>query len=116
MCMPCTRGIRGIITQQFVDEMLSNNTFLETRIQWLLNRWFDLGRTRTGRARAAHTLELSRCLYIDGKLRYFFEKKTKGNSGPKLDHDLTIWCQLIFFIKINSAITACTSHGFTNKC
>ena len=27
----------GIITPQCVDKMLSNNTFLETRIQWLLD-------------------------------------------------------------------------------
>ena len=31
------RGIHGIITPQCVDKMLSNNTFLETRIQRLLH-------------------------------------------------------------------------------
>ena len=27
----------GILTPQCVDKMISNNTFLETRIQWLLD-------------------------------------------------------------------------------
>ena len=30
----------GIITPQCVDKMLSNNTFFETRIQWLLDGLF----------------------------------------------------------------------------
>ena len=29
--------MHGIITPQCVDKMLSNNTFLETRIKWLLD-------------------------------------------------------------------------------
>ena len=42
----------GIITLQCVDKMLSNNTFLETRIERLLNGliFFEKG---TRRARAA---------------------------------------------------------------
>ena len=59
--------------------------------------WFDLCRKRTGRTRAAHAFELSRCLYIGGKFKQNFWKKSNGNLGPNLDHDLTIWCQLFFY-------------------
>ena len=43
----------GIITPQCVDKMLSNNTFLETRSQWLLNVLIIVEK-KTRRARAVH--------------------------------------------------------------
>ena len=42
----------GIITPQCIDKMLSKITFMETRIQWLLDGLLFVEKTR--RARAAH--------------------------------------------------------------
>ena len=46
-------SLHVIITPQCVDKMRSNNTVLETRIQWQLDGLFFC-RKRNRRARAAH--------------------------------------------------------------
>ena len=72
----------GIITPQCVDEMLSDYTFLETRIQRLLDRLFfvekELG------VHVQHMLKMSRGLYTGGNFKQNTWKKAKENWGPYL--------------------------------
>ena len=72
----------GIITPQCVDKMLSNNTFLKTRIQQL----FD-GLIFVEKGLGMHMqrmLEMGRFLYTGGSLKQNVWKKLKQNWGPHL--------------------------------
>ena len=69
--------MRGIITPQCVDKMLSNNTFLETRIQKLLN-----GLIFVEKGFGVHVqrmLKLRRCIYTGGNFKQNVWKKSKEN-------------------------------------
>ena len=77
--------------------MLSNDTFLETRIQRLLDGLF-LSK-KTVRARAAHA-QNEKLYTLAEILSKILVKKTKENRGPflrSLSDKLTIWCQLNFY-------------------
>ena len=72
----------GIITPQCVDKMLSVNTFLETKIQWLLD-----GLIFVEKGLGVHVqrmLKMSRGLHTGGNLKQNTWKKTKENWGPYL--------------------------------
>ena len=79
--------------------MLSNNTFLETRIQRLLD-----GLIFVDKGLGVHVqrmLKMSRGLYTGGILKQNTWKKAKENWGPylrSLFDKLRIWCQLIFLL------------------
>ena len=93
--------------------MLSNNTFLETRIQRLLD-----GLIFVEKGLGVHVqrmLKMSRGLYTGGNFKQNTWKKEEENWGPYLRSwfdILTIWSKLIF-IRIYYAITACTTTTFT---
>ena len=97
--------------------MLSNNTFLETRIQRLLDGLIfvekELG------VHVQRMLKMSRGLYTGGNFKQNTWKKAKENWGPylrSLFDILTIGANL-FFIRIYHVITACTITTFTfGKC
>ena len=78
--------------------MLSNNTFLETRIQRLLD-----GLIFVEKGLGVHVqrmLQMSRGLYTGENFQQNTWKKAKENWGPYLRSwfdKLTIWCQLIFY-------------------
>ena len=60
--------------------MLSNYTFLETSIQWLLD---GLIFVKKGLGmHVQHTLKMSRGLYTGGNFKQKTWKKAKGNWGP----------------------------------
>ena len=97
--------------------MLSNNIFLETRIQRLLD-----GLIFVEKGLGVHVqrmLKMGRGLYTGGNFKQNTWKKAKENWGPYLRSRfdiLTICCQLIF-IRIYYAITACMTTTFTfGKC
>ena len=72
----------GIITPQCVDKMLSNNTYLEYRIQRLLD-----GLIFVKKGLGVHVqcmLKMSRGLYTGGNFKQNTWKKAKENSGPYL--------------------------------
>ena len=66
----------GIITPQFVDKMLSNNTFLETRIQRLLDGLIFVEK-RIG-VHVQCMLKMSRGLYTGGNHKQNTWKKCEG--------------------------------------
>ena len=69
----------GIITPQCVDKMLSNNTFLETRIQRLLD-----GLLFVEKVLGVHVqgmLKMSRGLYTGGNIKQNTWKKSGGKLG-----------------------------------
>ena len=68
----------GIINPQCVDKMLSNYTFLETRIHRLLDGLFFVDK-RLG-VHVQRMLKMSRGLYTGGN----FKPNTKENWGPYL--------------------------------
>ena len=78
--------------------MLSNNTFLETRIQRLLD---DLIFVEKGLGvHLQHMLKINRVYILAEILSIIFAKKTKENWGPYLRSwfdKLLIWCQLNFY-------------------
>ena len=77
--------------------MLSNNTFLEMRIQRLLD-----GLIFVEKGLGVHVqrmLKMSRGLYTGENFKQNTWKKAKDNLGPYLRscfNKLTIWCKLIF--------------------
>ena len=77
--------------------MLSNNTFLETRIQRLID---GLNFVEKGLGVYVQSmLKMSRVYTLAKILSINICKKTKGNWGPYLRSwfdKLTIWCQLNF--------------------
>ena len=91
-----TRGIR-IITPQCIDKMLSNNTFLETRIQRLLD---GLIFVKKGLGmHVQHMLKMSRVYTLAEILSKIFVKN-EGKLEPYLRSwfdKLTILFQLIFY-------------------
>ena len=72
----------GIITTQCVDKMLSNNTFLETIIQRLLDGLIFVKKGLG--VHAQRMLKMSRGLYTGGNFKQNTLKKAKGNWGPYL--------------------------------
>ena len=70
----------GIITPQCFDKMLSNNTFLETRIQRLLDGLIFVEK-RLG-VHVQRMLKMSRGLYTGGNFKQNTWKKVKENLGP----------------------------------
>ena len=78
--------------------MLSNSTFLETRIQRLLD-----GLIFVEKGIGVHVqrmLKMSRMYTLAEILSKIFVKKTKENGGPYLRSwfdKLRIWCQLDFY-------------------
>ena len=70
-------SLHGIITSQCVDKMLSNNTFLETRIQRLLDGLIFVEK-RLG-MHVQRMLKMSRGLYTDGNFKQNTRKKAKEN-------------------------------------
>ena len=77
--------------------MLSNNTFLEARIQWLLDGFIfvekELG------VHVQRMLKMRRVYTLAEFLSKIFVKKTNENWGPYLRSwfdKLSIWCQIIF--------------------
>ena len=78
--------------------MLTDYTFMETRIQRLLDGLIfvenGLG------VHVQHMLKMSRSLYTGGNFKQNIWKKAKENWGPYLRSwfdKLAIWCQLIFY-------------------
>ena len=72
----------GIITPQCVDKMLSNYTFLEPRIQRLLDGLFFVKKGLS--VHVQHMLKMSRGLYTGGNFKQNTWKKAKENWGPYL--------------------------------
>ena len=72
----------GIITPQCFDKMLSNNTFLETKIQRLLDGLFFVEKGLG--VHAQFMLKMSRGLYTGGNFKQNTWKKAKENWGPYL--------------------------------
>ena len=107
----------GIITPQCVDKMLSNYTFVETRIQGLLDGLIFVKKGLS--VHVQHMLKMSRGLYTGGNFKQNTWKK-RGKIGDLVsDHDLTNlrFGANYFFIKIYYAIFACTTTTFTfRKC
>ena len=78
--------------------MLSNNTFLETRIQRLLDGLFFVEKGLDVHVQLM--LKMSRIYTLVEILSKILAKKTKENWGPYLRlwfDKLTIWCQLNFY-------------------
>ena len=78
--------------------MLTYNTFLETRIQWLLNGLLYVAKGLG--VHVQHMLKMSRVHTLAEILSKIFVKKRKENWGPYLRSwfdKLTIWCQLNFY-------------------
>ena len=96
--------------------MLSNNIFLETRIQRLLD-----GLIFVKKGLGVHVqrmLKMSRGLYTGGNSKILGKKRRKIRDLI-CDHDLTNYRfgANLFFIKIYYAIAACTTTTFTfGKC
>ena len=93
--------------------MLSINTFLETRIQRLLD-----GLNIVEKGLSVHVqrmLKMSRGLDTGGNFKQNTWKKQRKIGDLICDHDLTylrVGANL-FFIRIYHAITACTTTTFT---
>ena len=77
--------------------MLSNNIFLETRIQWLLDGLSFVEKGLGVHVQRMH--KLSRVLYTGVNFKENTWKIGKENWGPYLRSfdKLTIWCQLICY-------------------
>ena len=71
-----------IITPLFVDKMLSNNTFVETRIQRLLDGLIFVEK-RLG-VHVQPMLKMNRVLYTGGNFKQNTLKTAKENWGPYL--------------------------------
>ena len=67
------------LTQQCVDKMLSNYTFLETRIQRLLDGLFFVEKGLS--VHVQHMLKMSRGLYTGGNFKQNTWKKSEGKLG-----------------------------------
>ena len=72
-------SLHGIITPQCVDKMLSNNTFLETRIQRLLDGYFLIKKGLC--VHMQRMLKMSRGLYTGGNFKQNTVKKNDGKLG-----------------------------------
>ena len=70
------------MTPQCVDKMLSNNTFLETRIQRLLDGLFFV--EKGFGVHVQRMLKMSRGLYTGGNFKQITWIKAKKNWGPYL--------------------------------
>ena len=94
--------------------MLSNNTFLETKIERLLD-----GLIFIEKGLGVHVqcmLKISKVYTLAEILSKLFVKKTKENRRPSWFDNLPVGANLIF-IKIYYAITASTTYTFTfGKC
>ena len=77
----------GIITPQCVDKMLSNNTFLETRIQQLLDGLIYVEKGLGGHVQ--RMLKMSRVYTLAEILRKTFVKKRRKIGDLFYDHGLT---------------------------
>ena len=62
--------------------MLSNNTFLETKIQWLLDGLIFVAKGLCVHVQS--TIKMSRALYTRGNFKKNTWKKAKENCGPYL--------------------------------
>ena len=69
----------GIITPQCVDKMLSNNTFLETGIQQLLDSLIFVKKEFSMNVQGMH--KRSRFYTLADILSKIFEKKNEGKLG-----------------------------------
>ena len=90
----------GIIAPQCVHKMLSNNTFLENRIQWLLDGLFFVEKGLG--VHVQRLLKMSRIYTLAEILSKIFIKKRRKIGDLIYDKwfdKLTILCQLKF-IKI----------------
>ena len=93
--------------------MLSNNTFLETRIQWLLDGLIfvekELG------VHVQRMLKMSRIFTLAENLSKIFVKKRRKFGDLFYDQGLTnkYFGSNLNFIKVYFAITACTTNTFT---
>ena len=76
------RSKHGILTPQCVDKMLSNNTFLETRIQRLIGDLFFVEKGLGMQVQLM--LKMSRGLYTGGNYKQNTLEKAKENLGPYL--------------------------------
>ena len=76
----------GIITPQCVDKMLSNNTFLETRIQCLLNVLIIVEKRHGVHVQCM--LKMSRVYTLAEILRKIFVKKRRKIGDFIYDHGL----------------------------
>ena len=72
----------GIITPQCIDKMLSNNKYLETRIQQLLDGVFFVEKKLS--VHVQRMLKMSRGLYTGGNFKQNTWKKAKENWEPYL--------------------------------
>ena len=93
--------------------MLSNITFLETRIQRLLAGVFFVGKGLG--VNVQRMLKMSRGLYTGGNFKRN-TCKSEGKLGTLfaiMIYKLTIWCQLMFYQFIYIAIAAYTTTTFT---
>ena len=75
------------MTPQCVDKMLSNNTFLETRIQRLLDGLICVEKGLG--VHVQYMLKMSRGLYPGGKFKQNTWKKRRKIGDLICDHDLT---------------------------
>ena len=108
----------GIITPQCVDKMLSNSTFLETRIQGLLDGLIFVEK-KLG-VHVQRILKISMIYTLAVILSKIFVKKKRRLIGDLInDHGLTMlrFGVNLIFIKIYYADTACTTYTFKfGKC
>ena len=65
-----------------LDKMLSNNTILETRIQWLLDGLIFVEKGLS--VHVQRMLKMRRGLYTGGNMKQTTWKKEKENRGPYL--------------------------------
>ena len=77
----------GIITPQCVDKMLSNYTFLETRIQRLFDGLIFVEKELS--VHVQHMLKMSRGLYTGENFQLNTWKKRRKIEDLICDHDLT---------------------------
>ena len=77
----------GIITPQCIDKMLSNNIFLETRIQQLLDGLFFVEKGLG--VHVQRMLKMSRGLYTGGNFKQNTWKKRRKFGNLICDLDLT---------------------------
>ena len=93
--------------------MLSNNTFLETRIQRLLDGWIFVKKGHG--VCVQRMLKMSKVYTLAEILSKVFVKKQKKIGDLIYDHGLTNkrFGANLFFIKIYYVITACRTYTFT---
>ena len=82
----------GIITQQCVGKMLSNNTLLETRIQRLIDGLIIVEKELD--MHMQRMLEMSRVLYNGGNFKQIVRKKIEG----KLETLFTVMIWQIYYL------------------